>query len=453
MITSSPYSIVSAQVFSPSLPDGSIEISRNILELNFFQNINRSYIDCRLVLLDDFGFRKTLSMAGTERIVLQIGLTDDDIPLEPIIEKEFFFVNVLDVKRTNDKAEVLSMDLVESHVYVDAVKQFSRSYTDSFDNIISNICSSELGKTVRKTPLLKIAQGIRKILVPFLSPLQVVDWLLLRATTDKGAPIFLYSDLYSNDLYMSSYEELMSMDVINKNMPLRYSRVLSTEDIDDNSVSNFFQIKTVEESNSEDSLELYRAGAIGSSYSNIDVATGFNVSQHVSIRNIVDEMYVTGMISENAVQSLFDPSLIIDDKISDEYNSAYLHQISSSNTYNQYLGYHDETAVLDEQGNILESSLKAKSRIYHAIMRKNRIDVGLDGSFFFKTKTSVGNKLRVIFLNPNVAVESNNSLEIIDKMKSGDYLVTAIRHILIAENHSVSLRLSKLSDLPSDFSL
>jgi hypothetical protein len=127
--------------------------------------------------------------------------------------------------------------------------------------------------------------------------------------------------------------------------------------------------------------------------------------------------------------------------------------VVSSNTYNQFLSYHDEARLLDDNDNVIESRLKIKNKIIRTILKKNVIDIGMQGSLFFEGSVTVGNRLRVLFLNSDVTGDTKESSKQIDTRKSGDYLILAISHKLIDNKHTASLRLTKLGELPKDFKL
>jgi len=205
------------------------------------------------------------------------------------------------------------------------------------------------------------------------------------------------------------------------------------------------------EVDAENSLALYENGAIGSFYASIDAGTGVLSGDHISVRDILDEFYTNKLISADTNQSIFDPSLEIDGKLSDEYNSLHIHQVVSSNTYNQFKSYHDETSLLGENNSLIESRLKAKNKIIRTFLKKNIIDIGMNGSLFFKGKISVGRKLRLLFLNSNVQGDLKDTNDQIDKRKSGDYIILATNHRLADEKHTTILRLTKLGELPKDF--
>jgi len=447
----SQFGILEASIILSSVKneDKVVDVRGNIVEVNLFENLYKPYVDSTIVLIDDFGLKKSLNIQGTERLKLVLG--DAENPEEPVVVKYFFFSKINDTQKMNERAELLSISLVEEHVYIDAIKQFSKSYTDELENIITSIADNELGKTVVKSLFEPSVQGPRKIIVPYLSPLEAIQWLRDRATTQTGSPIFLSGSLYTNSLVMSSLDGLLREDVINDKLPLRYSSAISGVDADQDQLRPYYEIMSFKEVDAENSLALYENGAIGSFYASIDAGTGVLSGDHISIRDILDEFYTNKLISADTNQSVFDPSLEIDGKLSDEYNSLHIHQVVSSNTYNQFKSYHDETSLLGENNSLIESRLKAKNKIIRTFLKKNIIDIGMNGSLFFKGKISVGRKLRLLFLNSNVQGDLKDTNDQIDKRKSGDYIILATNHRLADEKHTTILRLTKLGELPKDF--
>jgi hypothetical protein len=233
---------------------------------------------------------------------------------------------------------------------------------------------------------------------------------------------------------------------------LRYTDATSCVSDENEGLKVYYEIKRFKEMGVDNALALYEDGAIGSLYSNIDASTGQAYSSHISIRDILNDFYVNGLIEDNAVQSIFDPTLEIDGKFSDEYNSLNIHQVTSTNTYNQFKSYHDETQLIEDQ-DLFESRLKAKNKVIRQILKKNKITIEMSGSLFFEQKISPGKRLRVIFLSPNIQGDIKDVNTTVDSRKSGDYLLMAIGHTMLQEKHNVSCELIKLSDLPSDFTL
>ena len=65
----SRFTIINADVILSSGSDNKvIDVRQNIVELSFFESLHKEYVDARMVMLDDFGFRTELSTTGTETI-------------------------------------------------------------------------------------------------------------------------------------------------------------------------------------------------------------------------------------------------------------------------------------------------------------------------------------------------------------------------------------------------
>ena len=453
MLNQSSYTIINADILL-SGTDGRVrivDIKNSIIEIVFYESLNKAYVDARIVMLDDFGFRNELSIQGTERINLVIGSPDD--PNKAIINKTFFFSKINDVEKTNERSEILSIDLVEEHVYVNAIKSISRSYTKTMEDMIVDIAGRDLGRQVVKTAYFdKSAQNVRKVIIPYLSPLEAMTWLKDRMTTKTGSPIYVHGDLYSDQIYISGLDSLLKEDVVNAKLPLRYNTATSSGNEEQEALKVFYQISQFEELDGEDSLALYEEGAIGSLYANIDAGTGQTFESHITVRTILDDFYTNGLISETTRQSIFDPTLIIDGKPSDEYNSLNIYQVTSSNTYNQFKSYHDEEPQFIDDA-ITESRLKIRNKVIRQILKKNTVDIEMDGRLFFKRKISPSRRMRIIFLNPNTQRDTSDLSKSVDSRRSGDYLLTNMSHRFSDESHRVTARMIKLGDLPSDFTL
>jgi len=454
-MNNSRFTIVNADIILSSdtaeAESTTIDVRDNIQELSFYESINKEYIDARIVLLDDFGFRNELNTTGTERIFLAIADATD--PTLPIINKTFFFSKINDIVKTNDRAEILSIDLVEEHVYVNAIKCISRSYESRLEDAIEDIGNRDLGMTMIKTAgFTGSVQGERKVLVPYLSPLEAIQWLKNRMTSKTGAPIYVYADLYSPYFYISALDDLLRDPVVNEKLPLRYTDAASGAEGEQEALKSYYQINQFMEVDNEDSLSMYEEGAIGSQYSQLDASTGQTFDNHITVREILQDFYTNELISKETVQSIFDPSLVISGKPSDEYDSLFIHQVTSTNTYNQFKSYHDESQLIE--GNVLyESRLKVRNKVIRQMLKRNTLDITMNGSLFFEKKISPGRRLRVIFLSPNTSGDYRDLSKTVDKKRSGDYFLTNLSHHMSGETHNVSARMIKLGDLPSDFIL
>ena len=67
----------------------------------------------------------------------------------------------------------------------------------------------------------------------------------------------------------------------------------------------YYEIKRFEEQEADNTLTLFEDGAIGSFYENIDASTGEAYGSHLSVRDILGDFYVNGLIKDKSLQSIF----------------------------------------------------------------------------------------------------------------------------------------------------
>ena len=448
----SDFSVIEATLVASqqSQKDVEVDLRSNVVDMTIYEHLQKPWGDARLVVIDDMGRKDNLNVQGVERFRITFGSNED--PASPLFTKFFFISRVNDSQKINERADQLALELVEDHVYANAMKQISRSYDTTIEDMIEQIMFNELGKTVVRNQFEGVAQGPRKIIVPYLSPLEAIAWVKDRATTKTGGPLFLHGSLYTNNLIMSDFDSLMRQPVVNEKFPLRYTEANNSIDQDDDALSDYYNIDAFKEQAVDDMLGMYENGNIGSFYANIDAGTGLTAGDHVSVRDIIDEFYTNNLIDPRSAQTVFDPTLTIQGKLSDDYDAVNVFQVTSSNMYNQFQSYHDEAILLDENDNLIESQLKIKNKIIRAILKKNVIDISMSGKMFGEGQIGVGNRVRLMFLgsSPN---DNGDILDQLDKRKSGDYLIMAISHNFKEEVHNASLRLTKIGELPQDVTL
>lgn len=438
----SKYKLFAAEFVSSLAEDLAIDITANVGEVHLYEHIEKPYVSALLVVLDDFAMRERLHIKGSERITLTFKSTDPSDASDPIT-KFFFISKVLDVKTVNDRTEMLSIELVEDHFWINSVKQISKSYTGELDAICEEIFSDQLGKSVQRKDFTGTAQGVRKVVVPYMRPINAVQWIKTRASTATGSPMYVYSTLYDDDITISDLDGLMIKDPVNLNQPLLYTESLNTLDAFEDVKRPYIQILNYKEGLGQDTLTLYERGGIGSLYSMTDAGTGLSDESHVSIRNVLDDLKSNNVLKTRSLQNVYDEEFQVADRFTDEYNSLNTFQITSGKTYNQYANFHDET---DE----VFSRLKSRTRIINLALRKDRMEILMDGSPWMESGVSVGAKLRILFLNSNTKRDRENLADQIDYKKSGDYLVVACHHSLIEEKHRVTAKITKLEQLSQE---
>lgn len=187
-------------------------------------------------------------------------------------------------------------------------------------------------------------------------------------------------------------------------------------------------------------LKLVQEGAVSANYSNTNLNTGQIFSQHHTIRNQLSKLREQEVIGEN--QNVFDPSFRIGEMFVDLYQPKMYHTVTSSGTYGRYKSYHDEYDAT-------KFKKKVESRAIVNHLYKNMINVTVEGAGFIISKASVGDIVNLKVVNDNTEISLfGNEDDLIDKTKSGDFIIHKTRHTFSGTQHTVSMNVCKLERLP-----
>jgi len=439
---SQQFKLLKAEISADKLGDRVVDVRALIPEVVFYENLEYPYITGKMLLVDDNSILDLLNFRGTEKITFEIAGVGNS--LDPEIgggdgkEKTFIMTRIEKNVRTNDKTDVFLISLVEEHFFRDKLVKVSKCFTANIETTITEILYSYLNKNVDQSYLTQSAQGVRKVNIPYLHPLEAVEWLRDRITTEIGAPYFIHSSLFDNNIRVSSLEGFLSQKPFNKKLPFIYSSSVSSsaEGLSENQRS--FLIEKYKQEITEDTLMMISKGALGSEYANTDVGNGITTRNRFSMRNLLLDMKKTELLADTSVQTVFDDTQAIDNKFVDEYDSKVYHQITSSGTYDTFLGYHD---VVDS----LDHTLKLKNIALRNALYRNMVNINVPGVAFMYSKASVGDIMACTFNSSAADPKVKDADELIDKQKSGNYLIYATRHMFSGTKHTVSINATKIT--------
>lgn len=423
------------------------DISKYIAELNIYEDINKPYITGTIAVMDDAGiFGNQINFKGTETLTLVIEGVDPDNPME--FTHSFLMESVAEILKPNEKTEVYIINLIDKYTYFDAAIKLSKSYRGRIEDIVTAILVSELDKTVdRSYTQFQSVQDNIKVILPYLSPIKACQWLINRATTKTGSPYFLYASLYDENIRIADFDTVYSVTPFNAQLPLLYSPALTNKL---SQLPAIYQSTAIKEVRFEDFQNTFRAincGAIGSELISTDINSSEKLKVHHKVRDTLSRLKQEGVIPSDSKQNVFDDKQVFEDDDNnpiyiDDVNARVFHKLISKGTYNQFSSYH-EMKTLSDVGDIL------RNISIRSLLEKNMIEIYLPGTLFLQRKVTVGDTVAVNFLNSDVVLEKLNDETKLDKEKSGNYLIYAIRHTFIGTQHDVTMSITKLNTKPS----
>lgn len=430
------------------------DLKQMISEISFYEDLEKSYVTAQVVLLDDLGiFSNDIKLKGTETITIKVEGVEAEFEGSQF-EYKMNVVSIVQVVKTGERSEMYHLTAISPHAYRDQGIKISRSYTGKLEDIAESVLKNHLDTKVDRnfTGGTPSKQDPVRIITPYISPLETVEWLLERATTEIGAPYYAYCTLYDQEggedrIRFGTLEHMFSKTPFNVAVPLLYSQSRGQEVAGKSLAEQAKIIKDLSVENIQDQFKLMQEGAVGAKMSSYDVFTSQNYERHFAVGELLQKMEDYGL-TKGGDQNVFDDQQMLkyegEEKVSDQWDHRVYSTITSYGTYGSVNSYHD---VFDQS----QALNKLRSSSMKSMFNKNMIDIQVPGIFFFAplakgtSGATVGDVIDVHFINSNV--EENDPSPLINTELSGTYLVHKVRNLFTSTRHEVIASISKIADL------
>ena len=204
------------------------DVKNQVAEINIYESIEEPSLSGTIAILDDKSLYELINFNGTERIRLEMaGLGKET---DPVFEKTFIMTNIIRQIKGNDKSSMYVFDLIDEHGFISQAERLRSAYRGRIDDIVKGICLTQLKKSVdisyqflsRRDRVDAIQDDIR-VIIPNLSPINAIKWLLSRATTQTGSPFFLWASIHDENLRMGNLDVMYRQTPFNDKLPYTYN--------------------------------------------------------------------------------------------------------------------------------------------------------------------------------------------------------------------------------------
>lgn len=392
-----------------------VDVSGAIAELQLYENITSIGISGKILIVDNLNLFDRINFSGTESLDIEI-ISD---ATGTTIKKSFVMINVDRKKVVNDETISYVFSLMSKPVFKSNLQVLSKAYEGTPLQIIGKILTGSLGVSLDKT-LLKgsePAQENMSIISPYLTPIETIQWIRNMCTTEgSGFPFFLFGTLHSDNIKITSLENIMDKQPAFVNPFVFSGAIANTED----TIKKLFTIEKIDYNDNCSTLKSVISGAVGSRYEVLDTVYGTsNNNKQFKIENSLPDT------------KLYDTKYEIDDKKISDFESNFIFSIVSPTMQdaNGY-GYNKDTDKLKSK--ILRDGVLQALDINSAIIRVNGLP--------FMSSKSVGPG-SIIAIE---VVQFFDDKYVVDERKSGNFIISALDHQFFDEKHTVTLGVSKL---------
>ena len=418
------------------------DVKNQVAEINIYESIEEPSLTGTIAIVDDKSLYELINFNGTERIKLEMaGLGKDT---DPVFEKTFIMTNIVRQLKGNDKSSIYVFDIIDEHGFISEAERLRGSYRGRIDDIVKRISLTQLNKSVdisyqflsKKDRVDAIQDDIR-VIIPNLSPINAIKWLLSRATTQTGSPFFLWASIHDENLRLGNLDVMYRQTPFNDKLPYTFNPSNVNVAEDKTEFEQGFTIKGLGLGEMGDTLHLVANGSVGALQSITNLNTGQIMQQHYDVQRTINNLDQQDVIKKKN-QNVFDRKFKLKNKLINEYQGQNVHQVVSTGTYGKFKSYHDE---FEEEKHLK----KLESASIKDLLVKNMMSITVPGTAFFLGKAAVGDTVNLSIVNDNLEVgKQSNADDMLDKNKSGKHLIYDLRHTFRGTQHDVTMNVCKL---------
>ena len=394
----------------------SVNVREQIDSITIYEDMYSPFITGKLTFRDTFDLPSILGRSG--RDLVRFHITTPIVNDETLdIKGTYFIYKAGERELVRDRTQMYNLHFISIESLFDINSQISRRFAGSADELVKKICSEYLSTTkkIETDPSIEQLRYVSN----FWSPTKNLEFLSQHARTGSGDTSFLFfenrdgfvfktiSSLAAQPILQSFFASDYSIDVEANSTSMRLGEVSRNPVKDYRVIHGSYRVKTI-----YDYMGAQQAGAIASKMTTYDM-----VKKKIDLLEY--RMSISGILNEN---SLFRPDVI------NSTNPVRMHMMKhfSSNAH---------------QNNSTNSGFAQQRVAEMHMLNSSRIEIDVYG----RTDYTVGKK---VFLGVNATKPIDRTTDIADTEDtnySGNYLITAIRHVFDRTSHISTIELSKES--------
>jgi hypothetical protein len=399
------------------------DVKNILVELSYNEDIFNNTASGYLMLVDATGYIEKLHMNGNEFIRMTFGKADD---ATNIVDKIFRVFKVAKRIPENDgNTETYSLYFCSEELLLSEQYKVSKSYRsqDIASNVI-DILKNYLQVPANKISVVEQTYGVYDFLVPNLKPFDAINWMstYARPANNPGADMLLYEDKLGYNY--RSLQSLFTQEVYNAYSfnPKNVSQKTQTN------TQQIYNVLTYEIMDSYDSLGAINSGVYANQLLSVDPllrrykVTNFDYGAYSTKATKLNSFPITNNFTNRKGDGLNQTPQAVYKLVFSNYNqndSSYIKSHSGSVAHDifaeTYIPY--RTAQLP-------------------LLNYTRVKITVPGD----PGLTVG---RVVTFN--LLSKDPNKKEP-DDFYSGNYLITAVRHMMTVHQYRTVLELAKESN-------
>jgi len=426
-----PYDYGKYEIIITNADGKIVDVSNITVELNFFESLKDPYISGSILIIDSANVFNHSNFRGQETVKIKV---TDFFGAEKI-NKTFAINNVQKQEKLNDSASAYVISFIDVHMYKNKKFVFSKTLEGKPESILEQaLAFIGVGASTEGSD-----QSNMRFIVPFtMNPMSVAALMKNRCTTSTGAPFFLHSSLYNNDLNLTSLSTLLGQGPFN-NKPFKYTTAAEIEPNSEYSIEKFeslsHRVASMNMERNQDAIQLFEDASYGAQYLWLDTYEDKAEEYRYKVTDALGPLPKPNGVDDysTSIPGELSPAL-------HESVSRYASQVTTKKLFeNGIFSYLEEDEVSKHE-------LKAKSRGLKAFAVKSFITMQCPGYNFFG-KDLLGKNQIEVYIPKDLPINFDASADFIkDKKRSGKYIMSHIRHMFKNAQYSVTVGAIKIDN-------
>lgn len=391
---------------------GSFDVRNIFVELNIFDHILQPCMSGTILINEAVGLADKFKFDGSEYLKIDLSKSDDKLR----IKKVFHIYKQSHRKSENMTSESYILYFV-SDEFVYSQQQTLNNYIEGgYEDVVDMICSKKL-KLDKKEYIYDPTKGVRKIVIPHLSPIEALMWCSKRALNEKDLPNFLFFE----NIYRYNF---LSLSTLKANAPIM-DVLFEPKNIEDNIAREMFGARDFEIMSQFDYLDNISSGVYSGTFIGFDPVTRIILEQEINFEKMFTDKPMNKNYAETKEKNR-------EGKKNTEMKSSrrVVYPTAISRTDSEYIKTNDPSSL-----NLQETPqyFVYQRRAILSHLFSKRIKIALPGNF----SITCGVNLNLIKQKTAQIDEKDNK----DKSLYGKYLVIATRHIISNNKHETLVEL------------
>lgn len=167
---------------------GAIDVSAVFAEINIFDCLFTPMMSGNILMIDSVGLSRALNFDGSEAILIEIEKSENFLQFK----KSFRIYKQTDRRNVNQSTETYILHFVDDEFFFSIQQRVNQSYESTYSDIIRKILSTHLQIEGKDKATIEDSLGIRKVVIPNLSPLDAIEWCTRRSLDIRNSPSFVF---------------------------------------------------------------------------------------------------------------------------------------------------------------------------------------------------------------------------------------------------------------------